>query len=91
MRIIPEGYTTLECSNCSAPLCEIFVYTIPGKEPKTRFLVAHCAHCGDKSYKVQVDGLFAFGPTEFTSALPEPDERDNSQVIIKTEIIKQWT
>ena len=54
----------LECSNCKAPLVDIWV-TQPDLILKSK-LRAECAHCGDKSFEKEVSGGFHLGSTDYS-------------------------
>jgi hypothetical protein len=67
--------------------------------PEKQSITAKCCHCGDKSFPVEVEGKIGIGSTEYTLAIPRPDETpidethvsfDVTRVIINTEVLKVW-
>jgi len=99
MILLTKGYHIINCSNCEAPLCEVFIYEEPQLDdsenqelPRIQevqgSLVAQCIHCGDKSYRLAYEGKIAFSSTEYSRALPEPE--DENKIIVYTEKIKTW-
>tara|TARA_E500000331_G_scaffold227526_1_gene217766 strand:+ start:1413 stop:1658 length:246 start_codon:yes stop_codon:yes gene_type:complete len=79
-----EKATTLECSNCSKKLVEVWVKNSENKKTKLR---AECCYCGDKSYAVEIKGDFYVGGTDFASV--DGIEEKNGTQIIKTAGIRQ--
>lgn len=75
----------IKCSNCKTPLAEIW-RTRPNVQVKTE-IVATCAMCGDKSYKIMVEGGFHFANVEGSPVTPtntEPGKtgQDENGIII---------
>ena len=58
-------HVPVKCSNCNKLLCEAWI-TQPEFE-MTSFITAYCPFCGDKSFKVKVEGAFHLGHTEHTT------------------------
>jgi len=56
----------LYCSNCNAPLVDIWII---GEGP-THNVRAICPHCGDKSFWKKVEGKFNMGDTDKTDLGP---------------------
>jgi len=60
------GHVYISCSNCDATLMDIW-RTMPNAiNPQTQKpffweIIANCPFCGDKSYKVPVEGIFHSG------------------------------
>jgi len=91
-----DGSVTLNCSNCSAPLVELWQRDPNVKKETT--ITAACAHCGDKSFKEVVLGSFYSGSTEF-SDIDSMDIKDDRQspsgisiqeILIKTTKAKEY-
>ena len=63
--MIDEGAFTIECSNCSKSLSE--VWALPPKDGsnpnKKTIITVKCPWCGDKSWSQKTTGRFAFGDT----------------------------
>jgi len=78
----------INCSNCGAPLVQIWV-TGPEAKVKTK-MVAMCPHCGDKSYIKEIMGSFYIGFCKYTVMIDsdyeygKDGEYITQQVVIKT-------
>lgn len=53
------GHTIIECSNCGAELCDIWVVR-PTTKLKSE-IVATCCFCNDKSFVHHINGQFNLG------------------------------
>lgn len=69
---------TVDCSNCSAPLMDVFV--IPGEGKDQQFII-NCPHCNDSSYKVTLSGRIYLSPTQYTNIIDYRQEEGYTRVI----------
>ena len=79
--------TTIECSNCSVPLAQVWIRDESfNQNTKIR---AICGHCGDRSFVLEVKGKFYLGGTDYSSIKSiEPDKEEfDGSVITKQEIL----
>ena len=85
-----EKHHFFRCSNCNAPLIDIWVQH-PNFDMAWKFVV-ECPHCGDKSYEQDVQGSFIIGSTEESSEYTALDsfDIDNDPIIVKTKKVKQY-
>ena len=84
-----DGSITIRCSNCSAPLVELWQRN-PNAHQETT-IRASCAHCGDKSFKEVVIGTFYSGSTDFSGidAIDiEKDQKNSDGIRTQTILIK---
>lgn len=79
--------TTITCSNCDAPLVQVWIRDENFKQ-ETKIRV-RCAHCGDRSFAVDVSGKFYLGGTDYTGieAVNPDKEEFNGSLITKQEIL----
>lgn len=59
-KIKDYGHTYIKCSNCDAPLVDIWV--VDKDFPVTWKLKANCPHCGDHSFLYEIKGRYYYGP-----------------------------
>ena len=82
----------INCSNCSAPLVEI--WTVPSEEnEEEKQIRAECPHCDDSSFLKKVSGKFYLGATKFTGIeeiLTETNESGIEKSFIKTSKVKDY-
>lgn len=82
------GKHVIECSNCGAPLAEVWV-----TQPELRYrwkLRAKCCHCGDASFIVKINGGFDLGSTDYTIIGPYEEIESDGYILIETEKLKVW-
>ena len=79
-----ENDLRIECSNCEAPLAEVWVHN-PEVNRNTKFKV-YCPHCDDWSFQKEAKGEFYLGGTQYTSI--ESIEEENV-VYSGTNIVSQ--
>ena len=77
----PHHY--LECSNCGAMLCDIWSVKPPAENDVSFTFIAKCPYCQDRSFPMEVKGLFYLGGL----GLPNPNDSDDE--IQKTRITRQ--
>lgn len=95
------GHNILRCSNCSAPLVDIWI-TNPKIDIQWK-VRAECCHCGDKSFESIIHGQFHRGPAyvdkqgnydengECFTALDEVITDDEKEIIIfNTSKVRKW-
>tara|TARA_B100000287_G_scaffold398142_1_gene415302 strand:- start:374 stop:649 length:276 start_codon:yes stop_codon:yes gene_type:complete len=70
----------LNCSNCRAPLCEIWTTEIHLETPIA--VSAQCPHCNDTSFEKTILQKFYMGSTEFTN-IEHVETKESSDTILK--------
>ena len=87
--IIDGKHYFFECSNCKAPLVDIWV-NYPNDSVWN--FIAECCHCGDKSYMQKVEGIFLIGGTEESQKYTAIDDFniEDDPIIIKTKQVKPY-
>lgn len=81
-----ENDLKIECSNCEAPLAEVWVHK-PEIDRKTKIKI-HCGHCGDWSFEKNVNGEFYLGGTQYSGieSIEEKNAEYNATNIVKQDI-----
>lgn len=59
LEIVDGGHKTISCSNCRKELLDVWL-TRPDASMQTK-LVAKCPFCGDKSFAINIIGLYHIG------------------------------
>ena len=72
----------LNCSNCRAPLCEI--WTTESYLEKPIKISVDCPHCEDKSFEKTIKEKFFMGSTEFTDIEQIETIEDSDSFLIQT-------
>ena len=81
------GHVILKCSNCDAPLINLWI-TTPNLETEMP-VQADCPHCGDHSFKQTINGGFHIGSTDYTVHIDS--ETLDDRVLFKTHKgSKEW-